>query len=239
MNKLYRNLLLSRARATIAASHAVSEFNHPGLKGQLREIVVRDLLRPLLPSGIGIGSGQIISAYDQQQSRQEDIVLYEKRVSPPILFEEVYGVFPIESVLFVVEIKSILTSGELRKSHESANKLKELRLAKGLDTSPVVRANSRVESHKSCLLAFDSDLTQDGKSEIERYDDIRMGAIPAISSLCIINRGYWSWKNNQWEKWSTQKPAEELIHFVTDIMNNYQIIASTRLSPDFCEYVQD
>lgn len=61
MNEVYRNLTLVRAQATVAAARAFSGVDHRGLEGHLREIVMRDLLRPLLPLNIGLGSGKIIS----------------------------------------------------------------------------------------------------------------------------------------------------------------------------------
>src|SRR5207253_8409063 len=53
MNEVYRNLTLVRAQATVAAARAFSGVDHRGLEGHLREIVMRDLLRPLLPPNIG------------------------------------------------------------------------------------------------------------------------------------------------------------------------------------------
>ena len=122
MNNIYRDLILARIHAGIAAAEAVQNMKHKGLKGQLREIVIRDILRPLLPSDIGVGTGEIIS-YDNKQSREQDIVIFDKRILPPILAEQVHGIFPIESVLYTIEVKSILTANEIKKSHRSASEV--------------------------------------------------------------------------------------------------------------------
>jgi hypothetical protein len=61
MNTVYRDLILSRVEAAVKAAKAVSNITHEGLKGQLREIVIRDLFYPLLPSDVVVGTGEIIS----------------------------------------------------------------------------------------------------------------------------------------------------------------------------------
>jgi hypothetical protein len=98
MNTAYRDLILARVQAAIGAARASTGITHSGLKGQLREIVIRDLLRPLLPADVGVGTGLIISS-DNQESKEQDILLYDKRILPPVVFEEYRGMFPIESVL--------------------------------------------------------------------------------------------------------------------------------------------
>lgn len=104
MNTLYRGLILARARTAIDAARAVTGIGHQGLKGQLREIVVRDLLQPLFPSDVGLGTGEIITAFDQRSS-QQDVVVFDRSIVPPILLEGTTGVFPVESVLFAIEIQ--------------------------------------------------------------------------------------------------------------------------------------
>ena len=84
MNTVYRDLILARVQAAVGAAKAVTNITHKGLKGQLREIVIRDLFSPLLPSDVGIGTGEIISA-NNRQSGQQDVVIFDKSILPPIL----------------------------------------------------------------------------------------------------------------------------------------------------------
>ena len=92
---------------------------HAGLKGQLREILVRELLRPLPPLDFVLATGQVVSAYGDV-SDQVDIGACDRRLVPPILFESVSGVLPLEAKLFVVEVKSTLDAGELRRADAAA-----------------------------------------------------------------------------------------------------------------------
>jgi hypothetical protein len=78
MNSTFRSLLVARVHAAIGAARAVAGLTHPGLKGLLREIVVRELLRPLLPPRAGLGHGQLINAYDQQSTEQDVVYLFDE-----------------------------------------------------------------------------------------------------------------------------------------------------------------
>jgi hypothetical protein len=114
----------------VARAQACSTVGHNGLKGTLREIVVADLLRPLLPADVGIGTGQII-AHNGRTSRQHDVIIYDRSILPPILFDGGTGLFPVESVAYAIEIKSTLNAGELQSAHDAALELAELEYTSG------------------------------------------------------------------------------------------------------------
>src|SRR5208282_2216102 len=116
MQIVYRNLVVQRIRYALAAARAAQSLEHAGVKGTLREVLMADLFRPLLPADIGIASGVLISAFDEGQSAQQDIIVFDKRIIPPILFEQGPAVVPVESALVCIEIKSKLTATELRKA---------------------------------------------------------------------------------------------------------------------------
>jgi hypothetical protein len=82
----------------VRTARAASGIEHDGVLGDLREAVVRRLLHPLLPTFIGIGSGVIV-AHTGEQSRQQDVVLYDTRVLPPMLFED-SGKACFQSILY-------------------------------------------------------------------------------------------------------------------------------------------
>lgn len=189
MNRAFRNLALARAQSAIAEPKAAFDLPHKGLKGHLREILIRDLMRPFLPMDLGIGSGQIVSSYDTS-SPQQDIIVYEKRIAPPVVFEAGYGVFPLESVLFTVEVKSVLTASALRTSDRAARSV----------TSLVYRPTpdgSSIEGVITHLVAFSSDLS---RSELDRYTSMLNGRAPGLLALCVVGKGYWFHCNEGWEK---------------------------------------
>ena len=235
MNPLYRDLVVAQAQAAVAAAQSVKRVPHSGLKGQLREIVVRELLRPLLPYDFIIGTGQVVSAYGDV-SDQLDVAACDRKVVPPILFESSCGVFPLEATLFTVEVKSTLDAVELRKSHESALKLSKFRYAPPVG-SPGWEPTHEIEGVVPYLIAFDSDLTVGGKSETDRYDEIRQEVAPAVRALCVVGRGFWFWADGRWEQWLLPYPCGEVAACIAAIINTCQRIASTRRRPDLRQYL--
>lgn len=237
MNPIYRDLILTRVNAAIGAARVVASVAHPGLKGQIREILIRDLFRPLLPSDFGVGFGEIISASGKQQSREQDIVIYNRRILPPIVFESSAGIFPVESVVYTIEVKSRLTAPELSAAHTSAKELGGFDYAPGARTPEGVVAHHAVEKVISTIIAFDSDLTQGGKSEIDRYEEIRGEDEPALRALCVIDRGYWFWADEQWHYRQSRYSLEEVVGFIAGVMNTYRRVSESRRQPDLGRYL--
>jgi hypothetical protein len=103
-----------------------SHLVHSGEKGGFREYFVNQMIRPFLPKHFGISSG-IIMDYSGRQSRQSDVIIYDTRLMPPILEAEGRGVFPIECVLYVIEVKSKLSSTDFDQIGLAASVLCPLR----------------------------------------------------------------------------------------------------------------
>jgi|UPI0005689B88 hypothetical protein len=79
----------------LATARELGAVNHSGAKGNLRELVVSELLKPILPPDVRIGTGQIVSS-DGTQSPQIDAVLYAPHILPAFVLG-MTGLFPIES----------------------------------------------------------------------------------------------------------------------------------------------
>ena len=227
MNNTYRQIVLSRIRAAVDAAKAVEGVTHTGLKGQLREVVIRDLFRPLFPDDIGLGTGEIITSTNQH-SQQQDVIIYDKRILPPILLEHNTGVFPLEAALYAIEVKSTLNAHELKTSHKSAKMLQEFDYLPARYYDVHNNIISKPMAHLiSAIIAFDSDLSPDGKTEVERYKEVDGEQKPAIKVICVVGKGYWYWNNDEWVEWNIKYPLEEVLMFVTGVMNTYtRIIAA-------------
>jgi len=91
---------------------ATKGVEHNGEKGSLREAFVISLLQQYLPVQFGIGSGVVVDKQGRQ-SPQIDIVIYDKRTMPPILDKSGRGIYPIDAVLRVIEVKSVLDTSAL------------------------------------------------------------------------------------------------------------------------------
>src|SRR5438045_3131611 len=76
-----------RLLGVIAQGQALAGLPHAGVKGRLREILVRDILAPFLPPQVSVVTGTIVaSGIDQRIHRnQDDIVLFSHSLAPLLL----------------------------------------------------------------------------------------------------------------------------------------------------------
>jgi len=96
MSSIFLEILEARVSAAIASAGSLAKVNHSGLNGTLREIVVRELLTPLLPQSAGLAQGEIIDP-SGGTSCQQDIVIFDQQLVPALLIDRNNGIIPIES----------------------------------------------------------------------------------------------------------------------------------------------
>lgn len=236
MHQLYRDLIEARAAGMVATAASISNVTHNGFKGTLREIVVRDLIVPVLPPTFFAGTGQVIDAWGKT-SRQTDIVIIDRRVVPPVLLDQSNGIFPVEAVIATIEIKSKLNSTELRAGHQAAEMVSQF-----LHASPVGQlthpSNHKIEHVIPYLLAFHTDLAVGGTSELERYQAMHAPNDPHLRGLCVIGRGFWSFGRGSWQASACKGIRGEVIAFVASLMDLCQRVAQTRLQPSILDYLE-
>lgn len=117
----------AREAALVAISKVPANAGHPLHKGTPREAFIKEFLENHLPSNVSIGTGEIIdsNAEINQHRNQFDIVIY-KRNYPKLDFGGGISGFLIESVIATIEVKSLLTSQELKKAVKAAHNAKQL-----------------------------------------------------------------------------------------------------------------
>ncbi|WP_437283689.1 DUF6602 domain-containing protein [Sorangium sp. So ce375] len=231
----YHQVYLSHVERAIAACRTVSPLQHSGEKGRIREILLRSMFRPLLPSDLGVGTGFVVGAAGEV-STQQDIVLYDRSTLPPALFDPELGIFPIESVLHTIEVKSVLSRQELLSSHQAAKALASLMIHdKGgnmVNTGPRPCAS---------VFALDTDLTLGGKSEIGRYAELLVQERPRLSAFCVVGRGYWWLDGETFRAWPERYEFSEVIGFIGGILNSLPHLYDARRTdrPPFGAYLMD
>lgn len=178
--------MVSARAAGLLAEASFSPFKHTVMNGSAREMLVAQFLRPFLPSYVGIGSGEIINHLGQR-SRQVDVILYLKDNIPPALLPDGYtGIFPWESVIATIEVKSTLNSEEAVAS--LLNALSVNLCVAGISGTKEARSNDRtlpetsrpIAPPASFLFAFKSDKKSSKKSgdgpEWKRLNDCAIKA---------------------------------------------------------------
>lgn len=180
---------------------AMQRFNearhlkHSALTGRTREIAASSIIEPFLFEHLNIGHGKITD-YSGKLSRESDCIIYSTRHLPPLMYDPKLGVFPLDAVFAVIEIKSRLTSSTLDEAYTNAVSLWQLRLSTGLYEEREGQRTDFVVPPVPALFAFESDLQDRRTTEIERY--LRMdpegSTRPTIHMLCVVGKGFWWYK---------------------------------------------
>lgn len=196
--------------------------SHDGEKGVFREYFVSELIKPCIPEHFGIGSGLIADAYGHQ-SKQSDVVIYDKRLLPPILRAVGKGIYPIDSVICVLEVKSILQASHYKVLVEAAYQLSPhnpngLRIA-----SPGKLEKNQAIYPLYAVFAYTSDVKT--KSEFERLHEQSPAQSSLIKLIGVLDRGVWS--RNDGEMLS-EKYEENAISFLVSFLNQIETTASSR-----------
>jgi hypothetical protein len=214
-------------QAALAMAQAVRNINHPGILGEIREILVRELFRPLLPADIGIGTGKLID-YKRNLSQQTDIILFDRSLAPPMMLSEGLGIFPIDACLQVIEVKSTLTLDDVKASHKHALNIGQLSFSR-----------KNVNSYRArCLLFAFARRTKrkfasaQYKQFCETSGDIPVDSggtpVPPIRAICIVDAEYGHEYRGKWEGLPSDGAGSEVLLFIGGIINTYRDIARSR-----------
>ncbi|MDR6946405.1 hypothetical protein J2Y39_000985 [Pseudomonas sp. 2957] len=109
---MYEDVYRARIAELRSMFSITKSIHHNGEKGSLREAFLVNLIQLFLPFNYGIGSGIVIDR-SGKQSVQADIIIYDKRAMPPLLESSGRGVYLIDSVVRVIEVKSNIRKSSL------------------------------------------------------------------------------------------------------------------------------
>lgn len=234
----FQAILRARVISAIEQATAAAGLTHQGVKGAMLEILVGRLFRPLLPTDIGIGTGQIVESYTGRLSRQIDIILYDRSILPPILLDDKLGVFPIESVLYAIEVKTTLTASELASAHESAKDL-ELNFGylPGLRTEGKVIEKHKIEKVRTVLFALKTDLSGNCLNEAERYKKLYKEDAAHVRAICVAGREYWFDNGTHWVGGLDVDQYDGVLAFIGGVSNTYRAVAASRGYPLLGNYI--
>lgn len=227
MNQVFRKVLISQIRKMIEDSKTANENKHPYLKGKARELLLDNLITPLLNKNYSTGTGQIFD-YNGDQSKETDICIYSNTSIPPLFnsMSEKVGLFAIESVLKCIEVKSSFSLKNLKDAYTRFKYLNEnLTLTSGhhsSDGNPVTHAYSNISYD---FFAFNSD-TKSYNAEyiLKQYKkvDPNWNNNPIITSICILGKGWICFTARGWYHMSYNKKEsinEEVIGYLCALLH--------------------
>lgn len=233
----YQEFVRAKVAGAITEARAASTLTHQGVKGTVLEILISRLFRPLLPSDVGVGTGQIIESYRGLLSNQVDVILYDKSILPPALYDEQTGIFPIEAVLYAIEVKTTLDSTGLQIAHESAKRLNSFCYLPGLTNADGTARNHKIEHARSAIIALNSDLLR--QSEAKRYHRIysRNKEKPFLRAICVIGKEYLYDNGENWVTVSPHREFDEVLAFLGGVTNTYKDVSRSRHQPRLGNYI--
>lgn len=242
-NQLFRSEIRKEVNSALQGYADIAGIDHFGLRGRIREIITEKLIKPILPPGVEIGTGKITDSLGHL-SAETDIIIYSRRILPPLIYGHSTGLFPVEACVYSIEVKSLLTASELQDSLEKTKKLKALRYLHSFHPlnflNPIGPPSSFVIP---ALFAFSTDLDRDGISEIERYKkyDSDADSAPLIPVLCIPTRGYWWFKSDEpGRKWIFHPATadfDEIIDFIGGLANTLPLEIIKKGQPYYGNYI--
>ena len=104
---------------------AQKALDHPGLKGDAYEEILRYFLKDYLPKSLDITTGNLIDS-NGNISKQLDVIISDASKTP-ILFQSGHvRVIPVECAYAVIEVKAFLDKQELKRSFENMKSVKSL-----------------------------------------------------------------------------------------------------------------
>lgn len=232
-------------RGALENIEALKDLKHKSTKGQLRELFVSNVLNFFIPKQCGIGTGIIINQ-NGDQSNQTDIIIYDERIIPPFIKERSIGVYPVESVLATIEVKSVLEKRGILEAEESAKKLYETVVKTGFGSMYAQSESMPLYSiigFSGCGLTDLSD-KESGREWLNKN-------IAYLSGICHTKKYSWIHIKDTTEssKWNIQlfneDTREETKRFIAIIIDNVNRISIHRyglmssLGSQLGKYIRD
>lgn len=247
MNEYYRSILNDNIKKGILDAALASNIEHPLLIGKLREIVVNQLLEPMLNNGFSTGSGKVVD-YEGRLSKEIDICIYSKNLHPPVFFSanDKLGIFPIESVLSCIEVKTEFSKRNIRDAYNNFFNLESnLVMTSGIHDkkghpSPqiVVKPHYRLFIFKTAIKKY----SPESFLKIYREIDPNWDSNPLISHVCIVGKGSFCFTHLGWIHIAYNQDSnihEEVISFLATIVQDLPSTEESRGTPRIGYYLTD
>jgi hypothetical protein len=168
----YWDGVLQRLRAEVNVfAHLIQ---HRGEQGRENEAAFARLLTSFAPQRLGVGTGLLIDS-DGGSSRQQDIVLFERSDEPAVLAQTNQLLYPVESVIACIEVKTRLTTSAIEDCAVKAASIRALNSK---------RQHADGARHPLFLvLAYSTEVSHD--ATLERFRDTGEESRPDLA--CVLD----------------------------------------------------
>lgn len=226
---VFKRIFEARIKDLWNLYEATGELKHPGEKGLLRELFLRRVLEAVLPPHFGVGSGVIVDRWNRQ-SAQTDLLIYDRRRLPPLLEQSGHGIFPIDSVLRALEVKSNLDRSGLEQIKRTAWLLNPAN-PEGLKIAAKGNLDSGYSYYPLCgLFAYSTSLAN-LKETVASCGGLNSETI----MICVMNRGIYT-KGGSTELQLADVTASTRL-FVTLFLQELEASAASRKTYSLIEWM--
>lgn len=185
-------------RLRISLAEARAKLSQSGDRGDVNEAAVREFLREHLPPKYRIGQGEVIDAAGRL-SRQVDVVVADEE--QPFRVDDAVQLMIIEGVVAAAEVKTTLTTTELRECLEKGRRFKSLEAIPGKSTMlapPQINGNLNSDLVRFYqwrpffVFAHEGTIKNDTLMEIlsEEERSRERGVVPALDAVCVLDKGF-------------------------------------------------
>jgi hypothetical protein len=99
---------------------------HNLTKGTENEQSLKKVVGSFIPRKYSLGSGIIIDSFGNQ-SRQADLVIYDSHIYPNLFSQSSTTIFPVETVIATIEVKTYLDNAKLKDVFQNTNSIRQLK----------------------------------------------------------------------------------------------------------------
>lgn len=236
MNQLVREVMVETVRQAREFSRIAEAVPHDGLRGQFRESFLTRALRPWLPRGVELGTGVIIDEKGTaRQVNEDDIIIYAPDLLPAILPLVERNIFLLDAVLARIEVKSTLSSGELKAAVKGAMTVKNLTSSyEGTREIHALFAYSSTAAVRSELIRLEEQTTKLGWNE----------PIPPLSIICVDEKecymhGRIGDRSGIWFNLTPDAPRDSTLAFISCVVSSLTEIRDSRKFVQIGRFVHD
>ncbi|RWY47472.1 hypothetical protein EPL05_21755 [Mucilaginibacter gilvus] len=201
----------------------------------------------MLTNQFSIGTGKVID-YNGAVSKQIDICIYSKNLLPPIFFpsKNNLALFPFESVLSCIEIKSSFSKKNIIDAYNNFNYIeRNLSLTSGLhDENHNPQPQVVVKPHYRLFIFDTSQKNYSQESFLNTYKliDPNWDSEPLIAHVCLVGKGSFCFIDKGWIHKSydgINNIHEENISFLGTVVQDLPRTEGSRGIPRIGYYLSD
>jgi len=147
-----RKIIQARIDNIIQLSDVAGNVPHRPTVGALREEYLTEFFRELVPDSVSITSGFIADATGNI-SPQLDLIVIQKSSLPLISMKNGLSIVPVESAILVAEMKSTLTTTDLKQVEIQNDSISKLQVTVEIDNSRFIIP--------TVVLAYDTNIAKE------------------------------------------------------------------------------